>query len=333
MRETPVVLLAVLAISGCDVLQINGVEPGEEVIVMMDARTAAGCEDGGPADLKELIFTSTGRTVFKRNILSPGSCNSEIAVFSKDHAMALQPGTWTDGRGDKQTVTLQPRVDVDVNVWVIDDAGYARADAETKRAHDLYIENRVGVTLRSTVRRLSQSTTPNALSVVNAATNAFGTECYVTQLRTTDLYTANSVNVYYVNKTFTGRNCAIQQVPNVCTSNATQWPAADANIIVIGTQGSSTTLAHEIGHAFGLRPAICGGHTDQLQGFGPENIMHAGGGDERTKFTLGQVFRMNTQDDGWGGTVLITDGDSARPRRSCPPNYTDARCPGLSIDP
>jgi hypothetical protein len=332
MREMPLVLLAILAIPACDVLRINGIAPGEEVVVMMDARTSAGCEDGGPGHLKERIFTSRG-TTFLRNMLSPDACNSEIAVFSRDHAMALQPATWTDGLWDEQVVRLRPRVDIDVNVWVIDDAAYARADAETKRATALYIDNRVGVNLRPRIRKLSESTTANPLSVVNAGTNAFGTQCYVTQLRATDLYTANTVNVYYVDKNFRGRNCAIQSVPNVCTSNATQWPAADANIIFIGNQGSSTTLAHEIGHAFGLRPAICGGHTDQLPGFGPENIMQAGGGDERTKFTLGQVFRMNTHADGWGGTVLITDGDPARARRSCAPNYSDARCPALTADP
>lgn len=332
MREILIVFLAVLATTGCDTLRIDGIAPGQRVVVMMDARTSAGCEDGGTGNLKEQIFTSTGTTRFW-NILSPGRCNSEIAVFSRDHAMALQPAAWTDGFFDEQVVTLRPLVNVDVNIWVIDDAAAARAAAEAQRAAGLYLDNMVGVNLRPNIRKLSQSTTPNPVSVVNAATNTSGTECFVTQLRTTDLYTANSVNVYYVSKNFTGRNCAIKQVPNVCTSNTTQWPAADANIIFIGTPGSSTTLAHEIGHAFGLRPAICGGHTDQLPGFGVENIMHAGGGDERTKFTLGQVFRMNTQDDGWGGTVLITDGDPTRPRRSCPANYSDARCPALIVDP
>ena len=54
------------------------------------------------------------------------------------------------------------------------------------------------------------------------------------------------------------------------------------------------TLAHEIGHAFGLRPANSGGHTNGVAGFGDNNIMWGGGPPTRNVFSLGQAFRMNT---------------------------------------
>lgn len=315
-----------------DRLRIVGIAPGDEVVVMMDARTSRGCEDGAPASMKERIFRSSGTTAFVHNIMAPGSaCNSEIAVFSKKHAMALVPGTWTNTLGEERTVELQPPVEIAVNIWVIDDQAHDRADTEMNKASALYTDNMVGVVFKTTIRKLSASTTPDALAVVNAGTNDSGTECHVTQLRTTDLYTPNTLNVYYVNKAFRGRNCAIQQVPNLCTTSSAQWPAADANVIFIGDGGSSTTLAHEIGHAFGLRPAECAGHTDAT--FGDGNIMRAGGGDERNAFTLGQVFRMNTHDDEWGGSMLVANGVPGRAKRACLPNAWDARCPALKVNP
>ena len=41
----------------------------------------------------------------------------------------------------------------------------------------------------------------------------------------------------------------------------------DANITFIGGNANLATLAHEIGHAFGLRPGDQGGHTNNFQGF------------------------------------------------------------------
>lgn len=313
-----------------DALNIVGIPAGEEVVVMMDVRTLRGCEDGAPSNRSERIFRSAGRTVFVHNLLTAGSCNSEIAVFSRNHAMALVPGHWTNVLGDERTVTLAPPIEIAVNIWVPDDATLDRADTEMNTASTLYADNMVGVLFKPKIRKFSESATPNASGVVHAGTNDSGTECHVGQLRTTDLYTANTLNVYYVNKDYRGRNCAIQQVPNVCTSSSAQWPAADANMIFIGESGSSTTLTHEIGHAFGLRPAECLGHTDSS--FGPENIMAAGGGDERKIFTLGQVFRMNTHDDEWGGSMLVANGDPTRPKRACLPNRWDARCPALKVD-
>jgi hypothetical protein len=315
-----------------DVLRVEGLASGEDAIVMLDARTSMGCEDGAPSNLREQVFVSSGRTEFLQNLLSAGTCNSEVAVFSKNHAMALVPGAWTDALGDEQVVTLKPPVNVTLNVWVKDDdTAYNKAVDEVKRTKTLYTENRVGVQFLENVRRYTASTVTDPASVINAAVSDDGVDCHVDQLQG-DLYTPDTLNVYYVDKVFRGRNCALQKYRALCADAMTE-PPADANVIFIGTGGSSTTMAHEIGHAFGLRPAPCGGHTDGDPDFGDDNIMQGGGGDERTTFSLGQVFRMNTHEDQWGKSTLITNGDPTRPTRACAPDKWDALCPALKVNP
>jgi hypothetical protein len=115
------------------------------------------------------------------------------------------------------------------------------------------------------------------------------------------------------------------------TSAKGDFVRADANITFIGPDANETTLAHELGHAYGLRPISCGAHA-----FGPDfpdNIMIS---DEmssnvtRAKLTLGQVFRMNTHKDAWGGTMLIKNNIPKRVPRSCfPEEPPNASCPTL----
>src|SRR3954469_3816748 len=104
-----------------DQLKIQGIATGDEVVVMMDARTATQCRDG--VGEPEWLFKSTGTTVFPENLLPAAGCNSEIAIFSKKHAMKWETAVpWTNSLGDVHTVTLDPLIDVPVHIWVFDDA-------------------------------------------------------------------------------------------------------------------------------------------------------------------------------------------------------------------
>ena len=312
-----------------DRLRIVGIASGDEVAVMLDARTSAGSAGCG----NDQIFRSSGDRRLG-NLLPAAGCNSEVAIFSEKHSMVLETvNTWTNVRGDLHTVTLQPMIDVPVSVWIANDAAAAKAVADMNKANDLYRANKVGIRFVPTFTRVVDvSTDPNAITIVNAGigTGPSGLECQnIAAIQQRAFYTANTLNVYYVNESFTGRNCAILQTPSVCTNDSTAFPPGDGNITFIGSMATSTTLAHEFGHAFGLRPASCGGHTESLSDFGPDNIMAAGGGDERVHFSLGQVFRMNTHTDAWGGTMLIQNGLRTAPARACQPHVTDARCPAL----
>jgi hypothetical protein len=322
--------LSLLALSASpsiaqDRLKIQGISGGSVVVLI---RNAEGCS-------KDLILRSSGETTFE-NIRRPSGCAAEIAIFSEGHAMYLESpvNTWTDGSGDVHTAVLQPLIDVPVRVWVADDATAARAARHLDTANLLYRKNMVGVRFVPKITKISDaSTDPNAVRVISDGIRLASNDLVCQNLgaiKGREFHEAGTLNVYYVAKEFTGRNCAILATPPICTTDATAFPGGDANITFIGSKATSTSLAHEFGHAFGLRPRDCGAHTDGLKGFGPDNIMAAGGGDERVQFSLGQVFRMNTIMDRWGGTMLIANRLRPGPGRECPLNRPrSATCPAL----
>jgi hypothetical protein len=314
-------------------LKIQGIATGDEVVVMMDARTATQCRDG--VGEPEWLFKSTGTTVFPENLLPAAGCNSEIAIFSKKHAMKWETAVpWTNSLGDVHTVTLDPLIDVPVHIWVFDDAMAAIAQQHIDAARDLYLENRLGVRFIANIRKLSDvSTDPNAPQVVRNGIDSTGTTCLALDpIKAASFHTAKTLNIYYVDRPMTGKNCAIRPTPGICSTDTTAFPPGDANITYVGTVANGTTVAHEIGHAYGLRPAKCNGHTDGVPGFGPSNIMFTGGSVPRTSFTPGQAFRMNTHIDVWGGTMLIPNNIPGRTPRSCMPNSPPSDlCPLLTV--
>ncbi len=316
-----------------DRLRVQGIIGGDNVVVMMDARTSTGAGDCR----NDRVVRSTGN-IRLGNLLSPAGCNSEIAIFSKNNAMLLETpvDTWTNRPTDVHTATLEPIIKVPVSVWIAHATPGAKTKAEKDmaRANLLYKRNKIGVKFVATFNDVSGDA--NAVTTIGdgvlapTPTNISCTDA-ITALQASAFYTANRLNVYYVNLVFTGRNCAIKQTPQDC-GNLAGYPEADGNITYIGTAANRASLAHEFGHAFGLRPGPCGGHTDTVAGFGPENIMWGGGDGNRNLFTLGQVFRMNTHTDQWGGTMLIKNGLRLGPGRPCPPLTTNATCPALKTD-
>jgi hypothetical protein len=243
---------------------------------------------------------------------------------------------WTNSPGDVHTVTLDPLVEVPVHIWVVDDATATLAQQHIDRAEFLYRENMVGVQLVPTIRKLSDvSTESNAFQIVRDGINDAGDTCLdgIDVIKTKPFYTAKTLNVYYVDGKFTGKNCAIKQSPFPCPTNPASFAAGDANITFVGIKANPTTVAHEIGHAFGLRPAACDGHTEGVATIAKDNLMCTGTtcNADRTTFTPGQVFRMNTHSDFWGGTMLIPNNIPGRTPRACAPNAVGKLCPALDL--
>jgi len=331
-----------------DQLKIQGIAIGDDVVVMMDAGVNAGtsteCHDGvGEA---EWLFKSTGTTAFPNNLVPLAGCNSEIAIFSKKHAMKWETAVpWTNSLGDVHTVTLDPIIKPDVNIWVVDEATRIRAQQHFDTAKDLYINNRVGVEFVPHIQILSSvpGAPADAFNIVKSGITANGVECLggidsngqpfgINKIQGQPFYVAKTLNIYYVDQAFTGKNCAIKPTPGICSIDTTAFPPGDANITYVGTGATETTLAHEIGHAYGLRSAKCHGHTDGVPGFSASNIMFTGGSVPRTSFTPGQVFRMNTHIDVWGGTMLIPNNIPGRTPRNCMPNSPPSDlCPLLEV--
>jgi hypothetical protein len=337
-------LLALLALcpalaASQDKLKIEGIAPGDEVVVMLFGRTSAGCLNGTSSPAKT-TFLTTGE-VLLGNMLSKGKCRSEVAVFSKTHAMKWQPLNWTDRPGDVRTIKLDPLIDAALNIWVTTDAQKAAAEDHARRAQDVFMENRVGVRLVWKVRKLSEvpGAPSNASQIVHdgLSDDQFADCNGLAPIRAQPFYVPKTLNVYYVDRPqLAGRNCAIKVVPldpdHCFTSAAEDFVRADANITFIGNIADPTTLAHELGHAYGLRPISCGGHTTGTDF--PSNVMipddDPNSTADRVKFTLGQVFRMNTHKDDWGGTMLIPDSIPSRVPRRCFPNQSGAACPRLA---
>jgi hypothetical protein len=188
------------------------------------------------------------------------------------------------------------------------------------------------------VQKLSdvQGAPSNAAEIVDAGISdgQFADCVGLAPIRAQPFYIAKTLNVYYVNTPLlAGRNCAIKVVPTEATcftSAQGDSVRADGNMTFIGPSANPTTLAHELGHAYGLRPISCGAHTSGPDF--PDNIMtpdDSSSTDPRIEFTLGQVFRMNTHKDAWGGTMLIPNNIPTRVPRPCNPRRSDAGCPKL----
>jgi hypothetical protein len=330
-------LLALLALypalaASQDKLRIEGIAPGDEVVVMLFGRTSAQCMDGTSSPAIT-TFSTTGEKLLGNMLPKKSKCPSEVAVFSKKHAMKWLSLNWTERAGETRTIKLKPLINAALNIWVTTEEQKKAAQKHAQIAQDLFMENRVGVRLIWKVRKLSDvpKAPSNAADIVNDGVDddQFANCTGIGTIQKQPFYVAKTLNVYYVNKKHVkGRNCAIKEVPTSCPGE--DAARGDGNITFIGNLADSATLAHELGHAYGLRPADCGGHTGP--GF-PDNIMTSNDSQStapRTNFTLGQVFRMNTHKDHWGGTMLIKNNIPGRvPRRCFPEEPPNAACPTL----
>jgi hypothetical protein len=310
-----------------DWLRVQNIAAGDNVAVMMDSRASAG-----PAGCRNDEVLRTTSQLGVGNVLAAGACNSEIAVFAAQNAMALSTPvtTWTDSVGDIHTITMQPIINVPVSVWIANAGAAAQAQDDIDNANLIYGQkNKVGVQFVPTFHDVSANVT--AVGTIGNWCNAIGA------IRGSAWYTPNTLNIYYVNDVKPPPSWPASSVPGFnCDRFGDGSIAGDANITFIGTLlGNAATLAHEIGHAFGLRPGNQGGHSNDppgQPGFGNNNVMWAGGLPTRDHFSLGQAFRMNTQGDQWGGTMLIANGLRPGPGRSCPPLNTSDICPPLALD-
>lgn len=114
---------------------------------------------------------------------------------------------------------------------------------------------------------------------------------------------AETVYVVYVGLLYEGSPSEVIDKGAACP------PTVDmvAGLIILNAGGAHiSTLAHELGHIVGLNDDVFGdwaGHTNELGGFDRTNIMWPGndadGPGERDRFSIGQVYRINADMDGW----------------------------------
>lgn len=280
-----------------DRIDLNNNAVNDNAVVLLDGRRGSGCVNDELWRGSDIINVGS--------VLSSGTCNFEVAVFSDNDAMLLiTPVTiWTNSLDDSLPVNLTPNLlQAPVTLWLAMAGTLVRAQGDIANANLLYNLNHVGVGFNANYQNVSG----NAMAVTT-----IGTGCAnVAAVQASAFYTPNQLNVYYVNSAFTGMNCG-----------------ANRNIQYVGTTANNQTLAHEFGHSFSLIPSNAGGHTNGLPGFGTNNVMW-GGGAGRTHFSEGQAFRMNVSNN----STLNTNGVRVGPTRYCPPLITSSICPALALD-
>ena len=309
--------------SADDELRIENIVGDDNAVVVMDSRASAGGTWWCSND--EVLRTKGELTVGQRD--APSGCNSEIAVFAKENAMALSFPAWSDS-DDIHTMTMKPIIDVPVSVWITNASMEVRAPLDMANATWIYAQNKVGVQFIATYHLVSGDA--KAVATIGKSCDSIG------WIRRSAWYTPSTLNIYYVENIILPPELARPGVLDVPGLNCDRFGdgriKGDANITFISGSSNLPTLAHELGHAFGLRPGSQGGHSNDLRGFDPSNVMWGGGSPTRSHFSLGQAFRMNTQADEWGGTMLIANGLRAGPGRTCPPLTTSDICPPLALD-
>jgi len=291
-----------------DQIDLNNNAAMDNAVVFLDARRASGCVNDE---------INRGIDIFSvGSVLSNQTCRSEVAVFSDDDAVQLVENVtaWSDPLGDLLPVNMTPdRWQPPIDVWITRAALQARSQNEVAQADLLINTNHGGIDVLANVTAQPLPTNANATTIDNTAGNVWNTgACNVGAITGNPaIFTANRLNVYFVNQAFTG------------------WWCPQSNVIAIGTTAQPETLAHELGHAFTLA------HTDGVDynadganDFPNTNIMWPGGVG-RTTFTEGQCFRMTLNPT----SMLNVNGvRTVGPTRNCPDATLSSACPWVALD-
>jgi hypothetical protein len=286
-------------------------------LVLAGRRSDHGCSldvvEAGPA-------TEVG------NLLTPGACRSELAVFASGHAATLRDHPpWSDKQGDEVDLTLAPRVVVPVKVWVAvsGPGSVALVRSDLTEAENLFEKNRGGVTFQPDIAQVAGS---------DVATIGFGCDNALDVVRSTPpVYDPNRLNVYYVEKIvdsflgtpFRGFYCLDDR--------------GIRNILYVSiTLHSSTTLTHELGHAFVGLGHTGGPGVPRIPGFTSKNLMWSSASkkssEARNAFSLGQVYRINADAESWLNQVVGGGGTALRPSGFTRPCHTTPDvCPPVAL--
>jgi hypothetical protein len=275
-----------------DTLIIRGIPEAESVFVMMDARGPNGrC-------VNDVVYRTQG-VLRLPNLPASRYCKSDVTVFSSSHRMMIREVRWSD-KPDTRVISLEePPVEVPVRLWITYPRAEKSARDEMRLAKALYHYNKTGIRFVESFESIHN--TPPQITSGKCENN-------IREIPP-EYYSRGMLNIYYIDAEFTGKNCVHNRVDN---------RALDMNVSFIGRHARNTTLAHEIAHALGLRRGDEElAHVDDVACFSDTNLMWVATRKFRKDFTLGQIFRMNMQDDQWGGTALKRNGWVSRDFHYC----------------
>jgi hypothetical protein len=277
-----------------------------------------------------------------------------VVVFSTDHEVAYRYTPWFEGVQDvvefRGSFTdgvprLGPPVPVKVNVWDATSGGAASLD-DLELARVLFRANRTGIEIGEPDDRIDRLPEAEWGDVEVSHTEPYG-DCGRLKLRFGSLFDgANAgrkdLHVILVDDLggYSGYACDPAWHPTV----AARVVFIDIGDPTTGDPGAgNVTLAHELGHMFGLvQPAS--GHSQCVGGFDESNLMRTGLDDRYTEFrrrlSLGQAFRVsldelsavNTSGARAGSSLSCHEQDAwdpYTPAGACPPlPHPASRPPG-----
>ncbi len=291
LTDTATVTITPLSTDPDAVKLMNQLPATGSATVLIDGPRPSSCANDD-------IFLGTG-TITVGSLLAPsGPCPAEVAVFSQGNAMRLetQVSSWTNNGGDVRTEALTPPIRVPLIIWVDTVAviGTTAPLQDLVNTNTLFFDQQVGVDFDTSPTVVRDRTT----DPMAKATIGYGCDS-APGVRTSAYYVEGALNVYYVHDIHSatdaiGWNCVDRGFPN--------------QVYVSMTGRSSSTLAHEIGHALGLQLPFdghVGGFVDaatqtayNVKGFDTSNLMWSYG-TTRDKITMGQAYRMSADRLSW----------------------------------
>jgi hypothetical protein len=232
----------------------------------------------------------------------PRGCNADLAVFALDSEFFFEQGVkWTDS-SDKESVSLAPRIELPIKVWILDGDPATRAkiaSADLNRANQLFNESRCGF-------RLAEIGDPVDLTTAGGVDDLKDIACVDIQKLESRWHKDHALNAYYIGTgTARGEACDKGDV--------------ETGSVLISRDSDGETLAHEVGHEMSLADA------DGILPQSSANIMLSGVG--RSAATKGQCFRINLSPNSW-----LVANQRPSPSRSCPKTNQSPQCPGLGFN-
>jgi hypothetical protein len=272
-----------------------------------------------------------GRGTLDIGELVPKSgCASDVLLFAQGGAMTTKLHAWLTGPDLVSLPSPGSLVTVPYSMVLVATGSAASlvVGTDTATANRLFDQNRTGLAFHTSRIIMPKGLSPKDVQTIGDRCDKAALDVLAQQ---TKLYDSTRLNVYFVPglSGWRGRTC---------------FAVGYSNVIFISVAGNSpATLAHELGHALGLRDLPDRkplGHTGALNkqripGFVYQNVMWTGLYDQQAKeqwhFSIGQGYRMNMDQISWVIRAGVVPG---RAGLACHPtgSQDSIPCPILGLD-
>lgn len=278
----------------------------QDVVVVEGARSGAGVQIDGESwigPVNDFVYASEGPLVAAGDWRDSGPGRNEVVVFRRrGPPRLLRDVGWTPEPDTLRVAAVEP-IDLPVTFWLV-----AGPFDQTRTAVQERVDEATGIFLNQGVGLRIVPEFQDASAVTDSVALAFtcdGREALQAAVGRLD----GRINAYVV-PTVDGASFRA----TVCT--------IDSDFIALGRATSRPTLAHELGHNFGLH------HTEGFQGPFEYNLMSRSAGG--TDLTEGQAFRVHFDRASAVNTIYGVH-DPSIPRRCGPGDFTE-ECPFQGLD-